>query len=103
MTDFITLATTDPDNSEFTYAFEYCGPYSCPLWMLDDTSKFGLDNCIFINSLRASHTAKTHESRTNYAQIFVSARSVRRMRNSSVERTWTVVIVSGFASKAVCA
>jgi hypothetical protein len=40
--------------------------------------------------LRASHTAKTHESRTNYAQIFVSARSVRRMRNSSVKRTWTV-------------
>ena len=40
--------------------------------------------------LRASHTAKTHESRTNYAQIFVSARSVRRVRNSSVERTWTV-------------
>ena len=40
--------------------------------------------------LRASHTAKTHESRSNYAQIFVSARSVRRVRNSSVERTWTV-------------
>jgi hypothetical protein len=34
--------------------------------------------------------AKTHESHTNYAHIFVSARSVRRMRNSSVERTWTV-------------
>ena len=29
-------------------------------------------------------------NRTNYAQIFVSARSVRRIRNSSVGRTWTV-------------
>ena len=40
--------------------------------------------------LRASHTAKTHESHTNYALIIVSARSVRLMRNSSVDRTWTV-------------
>lgn len=38
MTDFITLTTTDPDNTDFTYAFEYCGPYSCPLWMLDETT-----------------------------------------------------------------
>ncbi|XP_061191569.1 fat-like cadherin-related tumor suppressor homolog [Saccostrea echinata] len=38
MTDFITLTATDPDNSDFTYAFEYCGPYSCPVWMLDDSS-----------------------------------------------------------------
>ena len=40
---------------------------------------------------KASHTAKTHESRTNYAHICVSAQSVRRMRNSSVDRTWTVI------------
>lgn len=39
MTDFITLTTTDPDDTDFTYAFEYCGPYSCPLWMLDETCK----------------------------------------------------------------
>jgi len=34
---------------------------------------------------------KTHESRTNYAHIFVSAWSVRGMRNSSVDRTWTAI------------
>ena len=39
----------------------------------------------------ASHTAKTHESRTNYAHNSVSARNVRRMRNSSVYRTRTVI------------
>jgi hypothetical protein len=43
-----------------------------------------------IHKSRASHTAKTHESRTNYAHIFLSTQSVRCMRNSSVERTWTV-------------
>jgi hypothetical protein len=39
---------------------------------------------------RTSHTAQTQESRTNYEHIFVSARNVSRMRNSSLERTWTV-------------
>ena len=34
---------------------------------------------------------KTDKSRTNYAHIFVSARSVRHMRNSSVDWTWTVI------------
>ena len=42
--------------------------------------------------LRASHTAKTHQSRTKHAHIFVSARSVRRIRYSPVDRTWTVIV-----------
>ena len=60
--------------------------------------------CLFVESKcvtgplrRSGHTAKTHEPRKNYAQIFVSAQnvrrsaqSVRRMRNSSVEQTWTI-------------
>ena len=45
---------------------------------------------LYLMMLRANHTARTHESRRNYAHILVSARSVRRMRNSSVDRTWTV-------------
>ena len=62
--------------------FRFCAERaSCVDWTLGDLSP---------SELRASHTAKTHESRTNYAHIFVSARSVRRVRNSSVERTWTV-------------
>jgi len=40
--------------------------------------------------LKASHTAKTHESRTHYAQIFVSTRSLHPMCNSLVDQTWTV-------------
>ena len=33
----------------------------------------------------------TQRKRIIYAHIFVDARSVRRMRNSSVDRTWTVI------------
>jgi len=50
-----------------------------------------------------SHTAKTHESRANYAQIFVSARSLRRMRNSSADRTLTVSDCKWMCIEAVCA
>ena len=39
---------------------------------------------------RRSKGPVTQRKRMNHAQIFVSARSVRRVRNSSVERTWTV-------------
>jgi len=34
---------------------------------------------------------KTHKSHTNYAHIFLSVWSVRHMRNSSVDRMWTVI------------
>jgi len=45
----------------------------------------------YLVTIKGQSHSKTHASRTNYAHIFVSARSVRRMRNSSVNRTWTVI------------
>jgi len=46
-------------------------------------------NC-FLNCLTHSGPV-TQQKSMNYAYIFVFARSVRRMRNSSVDRTWTVI------------
>jgi len=50
---------------------------------------FSFNQNYYTAYLKGHHTAKTHESRTDYAQIFVSVWSSRGMRNSSVDRTWT--------------
>ena len=64
-----------------------CFPNSSDL----HNSNLALKSLGTYQKLRASHTAKTQESQTNYTHIFIFVRSVHYMCNWSVDGTWTII------------